>query len=85
MTIRLMKLVLTFFLLELIKRKSELLCYETVGNLDFGLIECLILLMMKFIKVLEGEINAESAAMSGKLIRILIPVIKGTGLLTCQP
>ncbi len=46
-----------------------------------GLIECLILLMMKFIKVLEGEINADSAAKSGKLIKIPgdIPVIKGTG------
>lgn len=37
---------------------------------NLGLIECLILLMMKFIKVLEGEINAESAAKSGKLIKI---------------
>lgn len=46
-----------------------------------GLIECLILLMMKFIKVLEGEINADSAAKSGKLIKIPgdISVIKGTG------
>lgn len=36
--------------------------------------------MMKFIKVLEGEINADSAAKSGKLIKIPgdIPVIKGT-------
>lgn len=44
-----------------------------------GLIECLILLMMKFIKVLEGEINADSAAKSGKLIKIpgVISVIKG--------
>lgn len=46
-----------------------------------GLIECLILLMMKFIKVLQGEINAYSAGKSGKLIKIPgeIPVIKGTG------
>jgi len=47
-----------------------------------GLIECLILLMMKSIKVLEGEINADSAAKSGKLIKIPgdISVIKSTGL-----
>lgn len=46
-----------------------------------GLIECLILLMMKFIKVLEGKINADSAAKSGKLIKIPgdISVIKGAG------
>lgn len=46
----------------------------------FGLIECLILLMMKFIKVLEGEICADSAAKSGELIKIPgdISVIKGT-------
>lgn len=49
-----------------------------------GLIECLILLMMKFIKVLEGEIYADSAAASGKLIKIPgdISAIRGTGLLT---
>ena len=52
-----------------------------------GLIECLILLMMKFIKVLEGEINADSAAKSGKLIKIPgdIPVIKGTGPVNSGP
>jgi len=52
-----------------------------------GLIECLILLMMKFIKVLEGEINADSAAQSGKLIKIPedIPLIKGTGLANPGP
>lgn len=52
-----------------------------------GLIECLILLMMKFIKVLEGEINADSAAKSGKLIKIPgdIPVIKGTGPVNPSP
>lgn len=49
-----------------------------------GLIECLILLMMKFIKVLEGEIYADSAAESGKLIKIPrdISAIRGTGRLT---
>lgn len=49
-----------------------------------GLIECLILLMMKFIKVLEGEIYADSAAESGKLIKIPgdISAIRGAGLLT---
>lgn len=32
-----MKLVLTFFLPNLIKKgKSDQDCYETVGNLDFG-------------------------------------------------
>lgn len=36
----------------------------------FGLIECLILLMMKFIKVLEGEICTESAAKSGKIRKL---------------
>lgn len=38
MTIRLMKLVLTFFSpLNLIKKgKPDQDCYETVGNLDFG-------------------------------------------------
>lgn len=43
--------------------------------------------MMKFIKVLEGEINADSAAQSGKLIKIPedIPVIKGTGLANPGP
>lgn len=52
-----------------------------------GLIECLILLMMKFIKVLEGEINADSAAKSGKLIKIPgdIPVIKGIGPVNSGP
>lgn len=52
-----------------------------------GLIECLILLMMKFIKVLEGEINADSAAKSGKLIKIArdIPAIKGAGLVNPGP
>lgn len=52
-----------------------------------GLIECLILLMMKFIKVLEGEIYADSAAKTGKLIKIPgdISVIRGTGLLTRAP
>lgn len=40
--------------------------------------------MMKFIKVLEGEIYADSAAESGKLIKIPgdISAIRGTGLLT---
>lgn len=43
--------------------------------------------MMKFVKVLEGEINADSAAKSGKLIKIPwdIPVIKGTGLANPGP
>lgn len=40
--------------------------------------------MMKFIKVLEGEIYADSAAESGKLIKIPgdISAIRGAGLLT---
>lgn len=38
MTIRLMKLVLTFFFTQPNKEKgkSDQDCYETVGNLDFG-------------------------------------------------
>lgn len=35
-----------------------------------GLIECPILLMMKFIKVLGGNISADSAVGGGKLIKI---------------
>lgn len=51
------------------------------------IIECLILLMMKFIKVLEGEINADSAAKCGKLIKIPAdsPVFKGTGPVSPGP
>lgn len=82
MTIRLMKLGFTSPpLLNLIKteiRSSTVM--KQLAIWFFGLIECLILLMMKFIKVLEGEICTDSAAKSGKLIKIPgdISVIKGT-------
>lgn len=88
-----MKLVLTFFffsLPNLIKKGGEIRAETVMKHLAIwilGLIECLILLMMKFIKVLEGEIYADSAAKSGKLIKIPgdISVIRGTGLLTLAP
>lgn len=83
MTIRLMKLVLTFFFTQPNKKRENQTrtVMKQLAIWILGLIECLILLMMKFIKVLEGEINADSAAKSGKLIKIPgdISVIKGTG------
>lgn len=83
MTIRLMKLVLTFFTQPYTGERKKVNQTRTVMKQlaiwILGLIECLILLMMKSIKVLEGEINADSAGKSGKLIKIPgdIPVIKG--------
>lgn len=46
----------------------------------FELIECLILLMVKFIKVLGGKIKADSALGGGGVIKIPenAPHIKGT-------